>query len=140
MIRRSELPLALGLLLSCDLAPTLRLQATGTANVPVNIPDDFPKDFPVYNATVKSYGPIVPANPALGNILVLQTFDTKASVLDFYRKVLPSEGWTLEKPFSEAPDSLTAYKETRRISVGVLASQVGAKNSTLIQLGVNGNP
>jgi hypothetical protein len=110
----------------------------GTANAPAKIPEDFPKDFPVYkDAIVKTYGPIVPANPALGNILVLQTADSKTAVLDFYRKELPAESWVVEKPFTDCPDSLTAHKDNRRISVSVLDSQSGGRRVTLIQLGVN---
>lgn len=133
MISRSE-KLASGLLFFC-LAAALE---AGTANAPAKIPEDFPKDFPVYqNATVKSYGPMVPANPALGNILILQTADSKRAVLDFYRKELPAEGWTVEKLVTDCPDSLTAHKDHRRISVSVLDSQIGEMRVTLIQLGVN---
>ena len=112
----------------------------GTASAPAKIPEDFPKDFPVYqDATVKSYGPMVPANPALGKILVLQTADSKGAVLEFYRKELPPQGWTVEKPVADCPDSLTAHKDNRRISVSVLDSQSGGKPVTLVQLGVNGS-
>jgi len=137
MINRSGLLLALGLFSLCG-APVL--EATGTTIVPAKIPDDFPKDFPIYkDATVKSYGPIVPLSPSLGNILVLQTFDSKATVLEFYRKELPAQGWTIEKPVKDCPDSLTAQKEGRRVSVSVLERE-GPKPTTLIQLGVNGTP
>jgi len=81
---------------------------------------------------------MVPANPALGTVLVLQTSESKTAVLDFYRKEIPAQGWALEKPFSDCPDSLTAHKDNRRISVSVLDSQSGGKRTTLIQLGVNG--
>jgi hypothetical protein len=116
------------------------LEAAGTANVPARIPEDFPKDFPVYkDAAVRTYGPMVPANPVLGTILVLQTSDSKQAVLEFYRRELPVGGWILEKPLTDCPDSLTAHKDNRRISVSVLDSRAGEKRATLIQLGVNGS-
>ena len=133
MISRSE-RLASGLLFFC-LAAALE---AGAVSASAKIPEDFPKDFPVYqDATVKSYGPMVPANPALGNILILQTADSKTAVLDFYREELPPQGWILEKPVTDCPDSLTAHKDNRRISVSVLDSQSGGKHVTVIQLGVN---
>jgi hypothetical protein len=122
------------------LAAAFSAQATGIGNKPAKIPDEFPKDIPIYQeATFRSYGPMVPANPALGTILVLQTLDEKGAVLEFYRKELPAQGWIIEKPYSDAPDSLAAHKENRRISVSVLNASVGGKRTTLIQLGVNGD-
>ena len=113
----------------------------GTISGGPKVPADFPTDFPVYkNAVVKKYAPMVPANPKLGDVLVLETADSKATVLDFYREELPLQGWTVEKAMSNAPDSLTACKAERRISVSVLDSQSGSKHTTLIQLGVNGTP
>jgi hypothetical protein len=75
---------------------------------------------------------MVPANPALGTILILQTFDEKSAVLEFYLKELPAQGWIIEKPYSDAPDSLAAHKDNRRISVSVLNSTAGGKRTTLI--------
>ena len=104
------------------------------------IPPDFPKDFPIYSkATVVSYGPILPSNPKLGNVLVLQTSDHKTTVLDFYKSELPANGWCLQT-FSGAPESLAASKGERRISVNVTEAQEDAKHSTLIQLTVNETP
>jgi hypothetical protein len=82
---------------------------------------------------------MVPANPALGSVLVLQTSDEKSAVMEFYRRELPAAGWTVEKAYREAPDSLAAHKDNRRISVSVLDSASGGKRITLIQLGVNGS-
>lgn len=111
--------------------------ATGSSG-PTEIPADFPKDFPIYpEAQVRSYGPMVPANPALGMVLVLRTSDAKDAVLDFYRRELPAKAWTIERPYNEAPDSIAAHKSTRRISVCVLDSVSAGKHITLIQLGVN---
>jgi hypothetical protein len=104
------------------------------------IPPDFPKDFPIYpNATVVSYGPILPSNPTLGNVLVLRTLERKTTVLDFYKLKLRANGWSL-RTFSGAPDSLAASKGERRISVNVTEPQESDKHSTLIQLTVNEIP
>ena len=101
------------------------------------VPADFPKDFPVYqNAAVKSYGPMIPSHPKLGNVLTLETTDSKAAVLAFYRKELPASGWTLAT-FPGVSDSLAASKGHRRISVSASESGAGAKRKTLIELGVN---
>ena len=136
MIRRSETLLLLGVVLCiCKIAlePAAAAKVEGTDKVPA----DFPKDFPIYkNATVRSYGPIIPSNPKLGNVLVLQTSDAKASVLAFYKLELPANGWTLQT-FSGAPDSLAASKDNRRISVNVSESEGGAKHTTVIHLSVN---
>ena len=130
MIRRSQNIFGAGLLLVSFAAGSIG---------PTEIPADFPKDFPVYNeAKVRSYGPMVPLNPALGMVLVLQTFDSKDAVLEFYRRELPAKGWTIERAYSDAPDSIAAHKASRRISVGVLDSVAAGKRTTLIQLGVNG--
>ena len=108
--------------------------ATGSSG-PTEIPADFPKDFPTYpEAQVRRYGPMVPANPALGMVLVLRTSDAKEAVLDFYRRELPAKGWNIETP---APDSIAAHKGARRISVCVLDSVSAGKHITLVQLGVN---
>jgi hypothetical protein len=139
MISRSEILWAGGFLVFCCAAAGLR--AGTIPSGPGKVPEDFPSDFPVYkNAVVKKYAPIVPANPKLGNVLTLETPDAKGEALDFYREQLPAKGWTVEKPLSNAPDSLTACKGERRISVSVLDSQTGTKHTTLIQLGVNGTP
>ena len=128
-----------GFLVFCCAAAGLR--AGTIPSGPAKVPDDFPSDIPVYkNAVVKKYAPMVPASPKLGNVLILETPDAKAEVLDFYREQLPVQGWTVEKPLSNAPDSLTACKSERRISVSVLDSQPGTKHTTMIQLGVNGTP
>ena len=115
--------------------------ATATTSEDTNkIPPDFPKDFPIYPiATVVSYGPILPSNPQLGYVLVLQTSDRKAAVLDFYKSELRTKGWSLQT-FIGAPDSLAASKGERRISVNVTEAQESAKHSTLIQLTVNETP
>ena len=100
------------------------------------VPADFPKDFPIYkDATVRSYGPIIRSNPGLGNVLALQTPDSKTKVLEFYRTELPANGWKLET-FAGAPDSLAASKGERRISVNV-SEPAGGKHTTLIELTVN---
>jgi hypothetical protein len=83
-----------------------------------------------------SYGPIIPSNPKLGNVLVLQTSDAKANVMSFYKTELPANGWTLQT-FGGAPDSLAASKGNRRISVNVSESEPGTRRTTLIHLGVN---
>jgi len=107
----------------------------------MKVPEDFPNDFPIYkNAAIKRYGPMVPASPKLGNVLILETADSKAEVLEFYNQELAAKGWNVEKPLSTAPDSLTACKSERRISVNVLDSQSGGKHVTVIQLGVNSAP
>lgn len=115
--------------------------ASATTSEDTNkIPPDFPKDFPIYPiATVVCYGPILPSNPKLGKVLVLQTSDGKAALLDFYKSELRAQGWSLQT-FSGAPDSLAASKGERRISVNVTESQDSAKRSTLIQLTVNETP
>jgi hypothetical protein len=139
MIRRSETLLILGVLLGiCKIAlgPAIAAKIEGSDKVPA----DFPKDFPIYkNAIVTSYGPIIPSNPGLGNVLVLQTPDAKASVLAFYKTELPANGWTLQT-FSGALDTLAASKADRRISVNVSESGSGTKRGTLIELSVNGTP
>ena len=138
MMRKWKGPASWGLFLSLCLAMPLRPNVVERAGAPVSVPAEFPSDFPVYkNATVKSYGPMVRANPKLGSVLVLETSDPKTAVLEFYKRELPVEGWKVERPFSDAPDSLAACKGPRRISVGVLESQAGAKRTTTIQLGVN---
>lgn len=131
----------MGRLLLCCLAIAFPSVAIENGNPPVKIPAEFPSDFPVYpNATFRSYGPMVKANPSLGNILILETPDSKADILDFYRKELAAQGWKVEKPYSEAPDSLAAGKGARRVSVGVLDSRSSTRRGTLIQLGVNSTP
>ena len=140
MISRSETLAAVGFLLFW-VGPALRADAIGTANAPMKVPEDFPNDFPVYkHAEIKRYGPMVPASPKLGNVLILETPDSKAEVLEFYSQELAAKGWSVEKPLSTAPDSLTACKSERRISVNVLDSQSGGKHVTVIQLGVNSTP
>jgi hypothetical protein len=136
MIRRSETLLFLGVLLGiCTIAltPVAAAKTEGSDKIPA----DFPKDFPIYkNATVRGYVPIIRSNPKLGNVLVLETPDPKASVLTFYKTELPANGWTLQS-FSGAPDSLAASKAERRISVNVSESDSGEKHTTLIHLTVN---
>jgi hypothetical protein len=135
MIRRSETLLFLTVLLGiCIVA--LGPAKAARVDAPEKVPADFPKDFPIYkNAIVRGYGPIIPSNPKLGNVLVLETPDAKATVMAFYKTELPANGWTLQT-FGGAPDSLAASKGNRRISVNV--SEAGeARRTTLIHLGVN---
>jgi len=136
MIRRSETLLLLGVLLGIciiALSPVTAAKVEGSDKVPA----DFPKDFPVYhNATVKSYGPILRSTPELGSVLVLQTSDPKTTVLEFYKKELPANGWTVQT-FNGAPDTLAGSKGDRRISVNVSESGSGGKHTTEIQLSVN---
>ena len=135
MIRRSETLLYSAVLL-CICTIALGPAKAARADTPEKVPADFPKDFPVYkNAIVRGYGPIIPSNPKLGNLLVLETPDAKATVMAFYKTELPANGWTLQT-FGGATDSLAASKGNRRISVNV-SEEGEAKRTTLIHLGVN---
>lgn len=139
MISRSVRLRVLGLVLSGCWTLAVPTGALATVDSSTKIPADFPTDIPVYqNARLRSYGPIIRTNPKLGSVLVLVTSDSKADVLEFYKKELPEQGWQVQPPFSGAPDTLVACKTERRISVSVLDSQAEGKRVTLIQLGVNG--
>jgi hypothetical protein len=87
------------------------------------IPANFPKDIPVYkNAKVTDVQPPPPGMPPAAALYVvfLETSDSKATVLEFYKRELAAAGWKLEKAFSGSPDAFHGMKGDRMLSVGVL--------------------
>ena len=98
------------------------------------VPANFPKDIPLYkNAKVTDVQPPPPGMPPAVALYVvfLETPDSKATVLEFYKRELAAAGWKLEKAFSGSPDAFQGTKSDRMLSFGVLEK---GKN-TGIQIG-----
>jgi hypothetical protein len=97
------------------------------------LPADYPKDVPIYpGAKVEQAG------PAVKDMVVLSTADSKDKALAFYKAELPKNGWKIEKAYSGSPDALQGMKGSRMISMGVLVQSAGSKNTTKIQIGLLG--
>jgi hypothetical protein len=87
------------------------------------IPANFPKDIPVYiDAKVTDVQPPPPGMPAAAALYVvfLETPDSKATALEFYKRELAAAGWKLENAFSGSPDAFQGMKGDRMLSFGVL--------------------
>jgi hypothetical protein len=129
----------LAILLACAAAGAAG--QTGTPAPLDKVPEDFPPDCPVIpNAIIRDYLPAVKNRVKVGNILVLETAATQDAILDFYKKALPANGWTvLKRPKSEA-DLLEGAKGDRRILLGVVATHQGANPSTTFRVVAVGKP
>jgi hypothetical protein len=106
---------------------------------PDKVPEDFPKDCPIYkDATVRDYTPAAPNNPKFGTVLVIETTDPKATVMTFYRRELPANGWKLKKLPRNITDTVEGTKGGRLIKVTVLEARKAPNPATLIHYRVIG--
>jgi len=102
---------------------------------PDKVPEDFPKDCPIMsNSTIRDYMPAMKNRTLMGHILVLETAGSEKDVVEYYRKELPVNGWTvLKHPKSEA-DLLEGNKAGRRVLLGIVATRQGANPTTTFRL------
>ncbi len=122
-------------ILLCGAAAGAALGQAGAPAAPDKVPDDFPKDCPIIaNATIRDYLAAVKNRVKIGNILVLETTATQETIVDFYKKELPANGWTVLKHPKSESDLLEATKGNRRILFGVVATHQGANPSTTFRL------
>jgi hypothetical protein len=110
--------------------------AAGQAGKTIDtVPADFPKDCPVIqNATIRDYQGLGRNRAKVGNILVLDTPAPVATVVEFYKKALPANGWHLLKHPKNPNDELEGTKDGRRVIVGIVATRQGPNPSTTLRL------
>jgi hypothetical protein len=130
---------AVPVLVLFGLAAGLAAAQTPVAPPPDKVPADFPKDCPIYkDVTIRDYTPLLANNPKLGTVLVVETPDPKATVLAFYRRELPANGWKLKKLPRNITDMLEGTKGGRLIKVTVLEARQAPNPATLIHFRVIG--
>jgi hypothetical protein len=102
---------------------------------PDKVPEDFPKDCPIYkNVTIRDYTPEMPHNPRLGMVLVLESPDPKATIVDFYRRELPANGWKLKRLPRSSKDELEGSKGGRLIKVTIFEARKAPNPATLVHI------
>ena len=99
------------------------------------LPDDWPKDAPVYTgATVTYSGSSNPQTGESGFGAVLTTTDGSTKVVEFYKKELVSQGWTIASTqIANDTTVLGSTKDTRSLAVSI----VEASGTTTITLGIS---
>ena len=79
------------------------------------IPDDFPNDVPVYK-NIKSSKAITGGV----RLLHMQSDDSKAQILDFYKKELAAAKWQLTLESRNAREEILASKQQRSLTVSIV--------------------
>lgn len=93
----------------------------GGASMPENWPSDAPK-YP--NTTIQYSGTSNPQSGQPGSALAFTTSDKASDVVNFYKKELVAEGWTIEQTATVGTaTTLAAKKDTR--TFGVYIADVG---------------
>ncbi len=106
----------------------------GTVTVGSNrLPENWPSDAPTYsNATIQYSGSSNPQTGAKGSAVVFTTFDSVQNVVDFYRRELVSNGWTVEQTATiGASTVLAARKDTRTLGVYIAEAGNGQVSVTV---------
>src|SRR3989338_2629122 len=83
------------------------------------LPDNWPSDAPKYkNAQILSSVASNPQTGEAGAVIAFSTSDSIQTVIDFYKKELASNGWTVEQTIAtETGTILVATKDDRDFSV-----------------------
>lgn len=82
----------------------------------VGLPREFPKDVPIYPKSEVALSSVTPEGTNA-------TFNAKATlqnVFDFYERELPRTGWTVTEKASFGMTIISATKDTRELSVGLM--------------------
>jgi hypothetical protein len=79
------------------------------------IPDDFPTDVPVYK-NIKSSKAITGGV----KLLHMQSDDSKAQILDFYKKELEAAKWQLTLESQNSREEILASKQQRSLTVSIV--------------------
>jgi|WetSurMetagenome_2_1015567.scaffolds.fasta_scaffold40959_2 hypothetical protein len=79
------------------------------------IPDDFPTDVPIYK-NIKSTKAITGGV----KLLHMQSDDSKAQILDFYKKELAAEKWQLTAESRNSREEILASKQQRSLTVSIV--------------------
>lgn len=79
------------------------------------IPDDFPTDVPIYK-NIKSTKAITGGV----KLLHMQSDDSKAQILDFYKKELAAAKWQLTAESRNSREEILASKQQRSLTVSIV--------------------
>jgi hypothetical protein len=79
------------------------------------VPDDFPGDIPVYK-NIRSLKAITGGV----KLLHMQSSDTKAQILDFYRRELTAAQWKLTVESRSEREEILAGKQQRSVTVSIV--------------------
>ena len=114
--------LVVGVLISgCGKSPTAPgdgtlLSEKGDTQLNIGkIPDDFPTDVPVYK-NIKSSKAIT----GVVKLLHMQSNDSKAQILDFYKKELTAAKWQLTLDSRNSREEIVATKQQRSLTVSIV--------------------
>jgi hypothetical protein len=92
------------------------LSDAGTTQLNVGkIPDDFPGDVPVYK-NIKSLKAITGGV----RLLHMQSYDSKAQILDFYRKELAAAQWQMTIESRNEREEIIAAKQQRNVTISIV--------------------
>lgn len=93
-----------------------------------SVPDDFPKDVPLYPGATPGDSLAIPGGAA---VAIFNSDDSVETVLAFYEKQLPEQGWSIQ---NAREGMVSANKGKRTVTVAVEAREAGSE----IAVGVTG--
>jgi len=108
----------------------------GTMNVGGNkYPDNWPSDVPKYaNATIQYSGSSNPQTVEAGLVVVFNTTDSTDKVVEFYKKELTSNGWTIEQTATMGDVTIVAAKKGESTFGVQITSEDG---KTVVTIGIS---
>jgi major membrane immunogen (membrane-anchored lipoprotein) len=105
----------------------------GTMQTGNTLPADWPTDVEIYaGATVSWSATTNQANGKAGSAIVFTTGDSEQAVVDFYKKSMKDNGWTVQTTMQTGEGVvLVANKDKRALSLSVVRTDEGTTTVTL---------
>lgn len=110
----------------------------GSVTVGANsYPDNWPSDAPKYNgAKIQYSGTSNPQTRQVGTAVVFATSDDTQKVVDFYKKELPSNGWTIEQTATMGEMTIISAKKGNSTFAAQIVKTEDGQTAVTVAIGI----